>query len=191
MRAMCSPRVARSRPPFALLALLMATCVLRSMVATAAGPDIEAAPPAEPRLVEPLAPAAPRAAAPPKTRLDVEDLDALAKAVEPDALVEPVARHLATKRKRGIATMVTGTMIGALVLVGSVTFLAHHDCSSATESCSYSTNWPLLFLGAGTMGASTAIGFALIPRRADTRGVVDLWNARHPDERLTLDDAAD
>jgi hypothetical protein len=78
-------------------------------------------------------------------------------------------------------------MIGAFVLIGSLTFLAHHECDPATGACGYSTNWQLFSLGASAMIAGTAVGFTILPRRIDTRGVVDLWNARHPDEPLTLE----
>jgi hypothetical protein len=119
-------------------------------------------------------------------RLSVDELGALVDIVKGDAVVYPLAQHLASKQTHGITTIAATAMAGAIVMIGSFTFLAHHDCSSFTGSCSYSTSWPIFGLGAGTMAVGGVIGSWMLPRRGELRNVVERWNDRHPDEPLTF-----
>jgi hypothetical protein len=122
-------------------------------------------------------------------RLSVDELGQLVDLVKADPTVSPLALHLASKQVHGITTIAATAMAGAILMIGSVTFLAHHDCSSFTGSCSYSTSWPFLGLGAGTMAVGGVIGSWMLPRRGELRDVAERWNDRHPDQPLTVDGA--
>jgi hypothetical protein len=164
-----------------------------ALVAPPATAPVAPPPPVAAPAVQPLPagpPAAPVVATNARAIIYVEDLDHLAELVKSDNVVHPKAEALANNQKGAAALMVTGGVIGSLVVIGSFTFLASQSCpTSYPPLCTTNPSVGGIVVGSLISLAGLIGGVALLPSRGDLLDVINEWNARHRDQPFTLERA--
>jgi hypothetical protein len=136
--------------------------------------------------VSPLPVTEPRAA--PMPVRFVGTLDGLGESMKSDNLLHPRALSLAARRRAGTAVFAGGFLLGAVLSVGSMTFLAGQDCMdfAGQSTCHPSLNKTAVAGGMLALLGAVVGGYAIVPRPGEVIDLVNDWNVRHPEQPYAL-----
>jgi hypothetical protein len=122
--------------------------------------------------------------------------DHLAALTVDDDPLHQRALAVSSRVKIGTGVLMGSAVVGALIVVGAATIFQHHDCTTpsvppgftmpVSSICQSETNKPLAAIGIFTMALGGTVGLSMMPSASAWYGIINDWNARHPERTLLV-----